>query len=194
MSAPSPNRTRRLPRCLAVGLQALASLCLMALASAASAADPSERGLAVLYTYGEFDHVDRVVEREASGKPSPGKPVLSLDNRGGEGKKVLTANHAKFVGAILSGFVKFPQAGTYQLSMRSNDGTRVLIDGKTILDDPAPHPDQDAGPASVTVTTPGWHPIKVYYFQKKGSWILRVKWSGPGLTGEAPIGTDFLAH
>ena len=162
--------------------------------SAADAADPTKPGLAVLYTYGDFDHVDRIVEREASGKPEPGKPISSLDNRGGVDKKVLSANHPKFVGAILSGFIKFPEAGTYQFSIRTNDGRRVLIDGKTILDDPAPHLDQDAGPASVTVAPPGWLPIKVYYFQKKGSWILRVKWSGPGLAGEAPVGPEFLAH
>lgn len=166
----------------------------LALSSAARAADPTEPGLAVLYTYGEFRHVDAIVEREAGGKPSPGKPVLALDNHGNSAKKVLTTNHAKLVGAILSGFIKFPEAGTYQFSMRTNDGTRVLIDGKTILEDPEPHADHDAGPAAVTVATAGWHPIKIYYYQLRGSWTLRVNWSGPGLAGDAPVGPEYLAH
>ena len=166
----------------------------LALGTPTKAADPTQKGLGVAYTYGDFTDVSQVVDRAMNGNPNPGKPVLSLDQRGNEGKKVLTSNQHKFVGAILSGYVKFPQAGTYQISMRTNDGTRIEIDGKVVLEDGDAHPDRDRGPADVTITKAGWTPIKVYYFQRKGSWILRVNWSGPGLTGIAPIGPEFLAH
>jgi hypothetical protein len=175
-----------------------AALCLigatLGLPGSASAAEPSEPGLAVVYTFGEFNDVEEVVERTDNGNPNPGKPILTLDNRGGEGAKVLSANHPKLVGARLSGFVKFPEAGTYQIAMRTNDGTRVVLDGVTILEDPKPHGDQDEGPVSVDIAEPGWHPITVYFYQKKGSWILRVSWSGPGLPEMAPIGAEYLAH
>jgi hypothetical protein len=173
-------------------------LCLLvaslALARTAEAVDPKEPGLAVVYTFGEFDDIAQVVERTDNGNPNPGEPILSLDKRGGNGQKVLGTNFDKFVGARLSGFVKFPEAGTYQLSMRTNDGTRVVLDGVTILEDPGPHPDRDEGPVSVNIATAGWHPITVFFYQKKGSWILRVNWSGPGLPEMAPIGPDYLAH
>lgn len=167
---------------------------LLASGPSARAAEPVEPGLAAAYTFGDFGDVAQVVEREASGKPNPGKPVLSLDQRGNEGKKVLTSSQFKFVGAILTGYIKFPQAGTYQFSMRTNDGTRVVIDGKTILQDAGPHPDRDTGPESVTVAEGGWHPIKVYFFQRLGSWALKLSWSGPGLTGMAPVAPEFLKH
>jgi len=46
----------------------------------------------------------------------------------------------------------------------------------------------------VTVAKAGWTPIKIYFFQRKGSWILKVNWSGPGLTGTAPIAPEYLAY
>jgi len=111
----------------------------LALGTPSRAADPTNKGLAVAYTFGDFADVSQVVDRAMNGKPNPGKPVLSLDQRGNEGKKVLTSNQHKFVGAILTGYVKFPQAGTYQLSMRTNDGTRIEIDGKVVLEDGDAH-------------------------------------------------------
>lgn len=166
----------------------------LVMAAPVSAADPKEKGLAVAYTFGDFADVSQVVDRAMNGKPNPGKPVLSLDQRGNEGKKVLTSNQHKFVGAILSGYINFPQAGTYQLSMRTNDGTRIEVDGKVVLEDGDAHPDRDRGPAAVTVQKAGWTPIKIYFFQRKGSWILKVSWSGPGLSGTAPIAPEYLAH
>ena len=176
----------------------MAALCLCGIAlgwsHAALAAEPAEPGLAVRYTFADHDNIDPIVERIDTGNPNPGAPVLSLDNRGGEGAKVLTANHGKFVGAVLTGYLKFPEAGTYQISARINDGIRLLIDDKLVLEDKDVAPDRDVGPASVTVTEAGWHPIKIYFYQRRGSWRLQVKWSGPGLSGVAPIGPEFLAH
>lgn len=160
----------------------------------ASASDTGGPGLAVAYTFGDFTDVEQVVERAVNGKPNPGKPVLSLDQRGNEGKKVLTSNQHKFVGAILTGFIKFPQAGTYQFSMRTNDGTRVDIDGKTVLKDGEAHPDRDRGPEPITVSEAGWKPIAIYFFQRKGSWVLRLSWSGPGIDGTVPVAQEFLKH
>jgi len=160
----------------------------------ARAADPTQPGLASAYTFGDFHDISEVVERATSGKPNAGAPVLVLDHRGNEGKKVLTSNQHKFTGAILSGFIKFPQAGTYQFTMRTNDGTMVVIDGQTILKDGEPHPDRDKGPASFSVSEPGWRPIKVYFYQRLGSWALKLSWSGPGLSGVAPVGGEYLAH
>lgn len=180
------------PRLLAACLLLMGAA--LGLSHPVAAAEPTEPGLAVVYTYGEFNDVEEVVERTDNGNPNPGAPILSLDNRGGEGAKVLTANHPKFVGARLTGFVKFPEAGTYQIAMRTNDGTRVVLDGAVILEDPGPHSDRDEGPVSVDIAEPGWRPITVYFYQKKGSWILRVSWSGPGLPEMAPIGPEYLAH
>lgn len=160
----------------------------------ATAADPEGPGLAAAYTFGDFTDVDQVVDRAKNGKPNPGKPVLSLDQRGNEGKKVLTSNQHKFVGAILTGFINFPQAGTYQFSMRTNDGTQVDINGVTVLKDGEAHPDRDRGPEPVTVSEAGWKPIAIYFFQRKGSWALKLSWSGPGINGTVPVAPEFLKH
>jgi hypothetical protein len=179
-------------RPLAAGLCLLGAV--LGWSHAAAAADPTEPGLAVAYTFGDYDNLDPIVERIDSGNPNPGKPIVSLDNRGNEGTKVLTSNFAKLVGAVLTGYVKFPEAGTYQISGRVNDGMRVLIDGQLVLEDKDVAPDRDVGPAAVTVAEAGWHPIKIYFYQRKGSWRLQVMWSGPGLPEMAPIGAEYLAH
>jgi hypothetical protein len=152
-------------------------------------------GLAVGYVYADFDDVEKVVEAVQVKTPSAGTPIATLDNRRGKTGSVLTAKPNKFVGAVIKGLIRFPAAGMYEVVMRTNDGARLLIGDEVLLDDPPPHPDRDTGPASVNITQPGWYPITIYYYQRKDSWVLQVKWSGPGLNSEmAPVGAEYLAH
>jgi hypothetical protein len=158
------------------------------------AAGQLKPGLAVGYVFGDYNEVDAVVKAAGTDHPNPGAPVLNLDQAGSGMKGVLTAKPYKFVGAILEGLINFPAAGGYQFSMTTNDGMRLLIGDQVVLEDSPPHPERDTGPASVSVPAPGWYPIKIYFYQKQGSWVLRVKWSGPGLAGTAPIDANHLGH
>lgn len=183
----------------------VAALCCVAL-SRADAASPTaatpqptqeqlQPGLAVGYVYADFNHVDQVVEAIQAKTPSAGIPIATLDNRRGKTGGVLTAKPNKFVGAHIHGLIRFPAAGTYEFVIRTNDGSRLLIGDQMLLEDPPPHAERDIGPAAVNIAQPGWYPITIYYYQRKDSWLLQVKWSGPGLSGEmAPVGADYLAH
>jgi hypothetical protein len=43
------------------------------------------------------------------------------------------------------------------------------------------------------VPTPGLYPVKILYFQRKGTWVLEVLWTPPG-GARAAIAGDALVH
>jgi hypothetical protein len=45
------------------------------------------------------------------------------------------------------------------------------------------------------VTTPGWYPIAVDFFERRVTWTLRLLWRPPGVDGDlAPVPAAALAH
>jgi len=86
-------------------------------------------GLQVEYYYGDFGHVDEVLEYASRKSSAQGEPLPNLDSRGGAGKKVLNQKHRDFVAAIITGFINFSTSGTHMIKVRSNDGVRIAIGG-----------------------------------------------------------------
>lgn len=160
---------------------------------AAAGAQPGalEPGLAVKYTFGDFGHVDEVAAR-IGGTGAPDSVVPDLSFRAGDGRKVLDTNSDDLVGAVFSGYLRFAKAGSYQMSATSNDGVQVMIGGQVVLEDPRPHPDRSVGPNTVSVAEAGWYPIKVVWFERKGSYSLILQWSDG--TGPVAIPPEFFGH
>jgi len=103
-------------------------------------------GLAIDYYYGNFDHVDKVLEYAGRKSSAEGDPLANLDFRGGDGKPDLNQRHKDFVAAIIAGYIHFSDPGTYMFKVRSNDGVRIAIGGLTVFEDPRPHPDRNSAP------------------------------------------------
>ncbi|MDP7344105.1 MAG: PA14 domain-containing protein [Alphaproteobacteria bacterium] len=167
-------------------------------AGTALAADAPVRGegmqasLKIDYYYGDFKHVDKVLELVASNDSIPGEPLPNLDFRGGDGKPVFNQRHKNFVAAIITGFVNFPSTGTHMIKVRSNDGVRIAIGGLTVHEDPKTHPDRTSDPVPVNVSEAGWLPIEVAYFERKGGWSLELTWQQDGDFSAIPA--SHLAH
>ncbi len=165
---------------------AVAGVSLALSAGSAAAADAPMRdggmqaGLAVDYYYGDFGHVDEVVEYASREESSQGEPLPNLDRRGGAGKPVLNQRHKDFVAAIITGYIHFSAPGTYMFKVRSNDGVRVAIGGLNVHEDPKPHPDRTSEPLPVKVSAAGWVPIEVIYFERRGSWAIELTWQDGG--------------
>ncbi|MDP6589794.1 MAG: PA14 domain-containing protein [Alphaproteobacteria bacterium] len=165
---------------------AVAGIAMVLVVGAAGAADAPARGegmragLKIDYYYGDFGHVDKVLEYVASNDSIPGEPMPNLDFRGGEGKPVFNQKHKNYVAAIITGFINFPSAGTHMIKVRSNDGVRIAIAGLTVFEDPKPHPDRTSDPVPVKVSEAGWLPIEIVYFERKGSWSLELTWQQDG--------------
>ena len=51
---------------------------------------------------------------------------------------------------------------------------------KPVLDDPRKLSDRLVGPADISVEAGVWYPMKLEYFQKKGTSALVLAWMRPG--------------
>jgi hypothetical protein len=136
-------------------------------------------GLAVEYTYGMVNNIDQLKGR----KFEAGPPLESLNYRWGG--NVLTSKTREGVGAIITGFIRFEKPGMYGFEVTSNDGIQVEIGGKLLHEDPVVHSDSTSDRIDVKIDTPGWYPLRVVYFQKKGTASLVLAWVGPGEKGRA---------
>jgi hypothetical protein len=154
------------------------------------AAEQLAPGLAVQYTYAIMNQLLEMNGRRFEAGP----PILHLDWRMGEGI-VLTSRDREGVGAILRGFLRFERPGTYGFEVTSNDGVRLEIGGVVIHESPGVHPDSTSDVVDVRIDQPGWYPIAISYFQKRGSATLIVKRATPeaGGTLTALRGSE-LAH
>lgn len=166
-------------------------------AASVSPADPQpgtlNPGLAVDYYYSDFRHIDELVDLMGRKKPSPGEPLPNLDYVRGDSKPTLSSEFPRFVGAEITGYIKFPEAGTYNLVVVSNDGVRVWLDGNMIYDDPDVHADRESDFIPIKVEEAGWHDIRLLYFQRKNTTALVLGWQhGSGDLEVVP--TEFFGH
>ncbi|MGA8493188.1 MAG: PA14 domain-containing protein, partial [Terriglobales bacterium] len=76
------------------------------------------------------------------------------------------------------GFVQAAQAGTYTFSTSSDDGVRLWIDDRQVIDDWGIHPAQ-TDRATVTFAANSRHRIRMEYFQAGGQAVARLAWQLP---------------
>jgi hypothetical protein len=85
----------------------------------------------------------------------------------------------KLFGLVFDGYLEAPSTGVYQLFLSSDDGARLLLNNKQLIDYDGIH---GAGEMSAPVALEkGLHPIRLIYFQREGGLGLKVSWEGPGL-------------
>lgn len=79
-----------------------------------------------------------------------------------------------------TGRVWAPTTGTYTFFVRSDDGVKVWVDGKLLIDDWTEH---GAVENSGTITLEGKtsYDIKIEYFEKYGLSSINLLWQGPGV-------------
>ena len=77
----------------------------------------------------------------------------------------------------LHGYLHAPVAGVYQMHVASDDGSRVLVGEKIIVDNDGVHPDTEKT-GSVELTA-GVHPVRIDYFDAGGNVVLDLQISPP---------------
>lgn len=91
-----------------------------------------------------------------------------------------------------TGKIKIPKQGQYTFSLESDDGSRLLIDGKTIVDNGGLHDMQEqSGNAELTE---GEHEIQIDYFENEndGGAGCVLAWKSAGKAKEVVPATALL--
>lgn len=83
-------------------------------------------------------------------------------------------------GISFRGLLQIDIPGEYEFIIRSNDGTKLFIDNKLVINHDGPH-GADVEKSGKTRLETGKHPIKLDYFQAGGGLFLQLEYSGPGV-------------
>jgi hypothetical protein len=82
-------------------------------------------------------------------------------------------------GVKYTGYIKIPKDGIYTFYLNSDDGSVLLIDGKTVALNDGLHAAVET--SGVDVMKEGYHRIEVSFFQQGGGLALDVSIKGKGL-------------
>jgi len=84
-------------------------------------------------------------------------------------------------------YIRIEKEGHYEFSTSSNDGSKLYIDNKLLVDNDGEHGAKIM--SGSTFLNKGKHKIQVEYFQSGGSKALKVKYSSTEITDQAIPGT-----
>lgn len=152
-------------------------------------------GLAATY-YRDFFKRDLKYLPEGKDPEYPsfaGKPILQINHQFNR-KNVFDSGSNRGVGLRMAGYIDFAESGVYELQALSNDGIFLHIDGQLALSDPKQHSDRLSNLAFVTIDTPGWYPVTIEYFQRKGTAALKLFWKVPGSSEQVPLPPEAYGH
>jgi hypothetical protein len=152
-------------------------------------------GLSAIYIYKFFRHIDEMPVLDPNKTTEKtGSPILFLNHRFGEKDVIFDSGVSQGIGIQMNGFLKLSETGKYGMTALSNDGIRVQICGKTILSDPKVHSDRLSPQAVLGIDKPGWYPVMIQYFQRKGTAAIEMHWKLPGKADFSIIPAEAYVH
>lgn len=101
-------------------------------------------------------------------------------------------------GVVWTGYIYIPEnkvGSNITFYIRSNDAARLYIDGVKIIDDWQENNAIEGIPGisgSATFTYPGWHPIRIDYFDKEFENACELRWDGLGSVAHVPA--EYLSY
>lgn len=82
-------------------------------------------------------------------------------------------------GLVFKGYVDIEKEGEYRFYTKSDDGSKLYINGKEVVDNDGDHGAEEKS-GSINLT-PGKHRIKVTHYNAGGGYWLNVFYKGPGI-------------
>jgi plastocyanin len=80
-------------------------------------------------------------------------------------------------GVVYTGGLEVPRTGSYRFYIAGDDGVRLKIDGKTVVEHDGIHPAGEIKEGSVKLDA-GRHELRLEYFQKAGDLAVFAAWKG----------------
>jgi probable HAF family extracellular repeat protein len=78
-----------------------------------------------------------------------------------------------------SGWLKVDTAGSYTVFIKSDDGSRLFLDGALVINNDGAHGMRER--SAVLMLSAGYHRLVVEFFEGTGGAGLEFRWSGPGI-------------
>lgn len=88
-----------------------------------------------------------------------------------------------------AGFINVPKDDVYTLTIGSDDGSELFLDGGLLIDHNSLHSYEEK--SATVALAKGLHPITVTFFEKSGGYDLKLFWSTPG-TARQPVPVSAL--
>lgn len=94
-------------------------------------------------------------------------------------------------GFVFEGLLKVEKAGYYTFYLNSDDGSKLFVNNRLLIDNDGWHaPFEKAGSVQLE---PGYHPIRLTYYEHEELEVLEVKWEGDGFARQT-IPASVLYH
>lgn len=93
--------------------------------------------------------------------------------------------------SIVSGWLIVPNAGDYDFELTSDDGSRLAIDSKLVINHDGHHAATPKTSGQIKLDA-GMHTLRIDHFDHGGKKQLTLKWKTPGASAFTPIPTDAL--
>lgn len=157
-----------------------------------------EPGLAVKYVYWDIRFLREARDVLEVKDGEVGSPLPNLSFYSEVGEPALTSHRSTLLAAEITGYMKFPQAGRYELEFASNDGLQVSLgaDEIEIYEHDGRHVCGTLGAVTVEVPESGWYPIHMVYFQRHHSSCLWLSWRTPADSAidQEAVAPEFFGH
>jgi hypothetical protein len=94
-------------------------------------------------------------------------------------------------GLVYSGFIAIPEDGMYTFYLTSDDGSKLYIGDRVVVDNDYCHGEQEV--SEKVALKAGYHKIRVTYFEARLYNVLNLSYSGPGIK-KTPVSDHMLFH
>lgn len=116
----------------------------------------------------------------------------TIDYAIGSGQPFSNVSKDRFA-AIWTGILTAPTTGNYEISTESDDGVRVKIDNKTVIDNWTDH-SRTTNRATAPLTAGKPVTIQVSYYENYGDSVMRLLWKTPGQTKSSVVPSSALSY
>jgi hypothetical protein len=152
-------------------------------------------GLMPIYIYKFFKSVDEMPKLDIKTTTEKvGNPILLLNHSFGKTDLIFDSGVSQGIGIQMNGFLKFSEPGKYTLKTKSNDGICVWICDKRIVYQPGVQTDHFSNEVVLDIQKPGWYPLMIKYFQRKGTAAIAMYWKLPGKSNFFIIPAEAYSH
>ena len=84
-----------------------------------------------------------------------------------------------FFGLAINSYIKIDAAGDYKFYLSSDDGSKLFIDNKELIDNDGQHGNKEV--SKTIYLSNGKHPVNIFYFENNGGQSLKLEYEGSGI-------------